>query len=351
MVAATEAKPITLFKPGQTSAKDAYGREMTYLRISLTDRCNFRCLYCMPAVGMKFQPRDEMLSDEELIDCIGAFSEIGFTKFRLTGGEPTIRPHLVEIVRAIKQFPNVEEITMTTNALLLGRMAEDLAAAGMNRINVSLDTLNPERFKIMTRGGRFDMVWDGIQAAERAGMTPIKINTVVIRGQNEHDVVDLAKMTLDRPWQMRFLEIMPMEGVGPVYDESLVTSEETQLRLEHTFGPLEHIAVTTRRSGAGLEDSWLSGNDRVHLADIGAVLQHLQPGPPECRRQTAALSASVRRGRSAGHRPERWESRRTDQPDPGRDLAQAMGSRHSRGRLQHRSGHVANRRMIEGVVS
>ncbi len=242
MVAATETKPITLFKPGQTSAKDAYGREMTYLRISLTDRCNFRCLYCMPAVGMKFQPRDEMLTDEELIDCIGAFSEIGFTKFRLTGGEPTIRPHLVEIVRAIKQFPNVEEITMTTNALLLGRMAEDLAAAGMNRINVSLDTLNPERFKIMTRGGRFDMVWDGIQAAERAGMTPIKINTVVIRGQNEHDVVDLAKMTLDRPWQMRFLEIMPMEGVGPVYDESLVTSEETQLRLEHTFGPLEHIA-------------------------------------------------------------------------------------------------------------
>lgn len=238
----SSVQPITLFKPGQGSARDSYGREMTYLRISLTDRCNFRCLYCMPAMGMKFQPREEMLTDEELIHVIGAFSEIGFTKFRLTGGEPTIRPHLVDIVREIKKFPNVDEITMTTNALLLGRMAEDLAAAGMNRINVSLDTLNPERFKTMTRGGRFDMVWDGILAAERAGMTPIKINSVVIRGQNEFDVNDLARLTLEKPWQMRFLEIMPMEGVGPVYDESLVTSEETQRQLESEFGPLEHVA-------------------------------------------------------------------------------------------------------------
>src|SRR3954452_1489187 len=235
------ASPIRLFRPGERSAVDAYGREMTYLRISLTDRCNFRCVYCMPAIGMKFQPRDEMLSDDELIEVIGAFAEIGFTKFRLTGGEPTVRPHLVDIVRAIKRFPNVEEVTMTTNALLLGRMAQDLASAGMDRINVSLDTLDPDRFKAITRGGRFDMVWDGILAAERAGMTPIKINTVVVRGQNEQDVAELARLTLDKPWQMRFLEIMPMEGVGMVYDEGLVTSEETQARLEHTFGPLEHV--------------------------------------------------------------------------------------------------------------
>ena len=242
MVALAETKPITLFAPSQGNARDAYGRAMTYLRISLTDRCNFRCLYCMPATGMKFQPRDEMLTDEELITVVGACAEIGFSKFRLTGGEPTIRPHLVEIVRAIKRFPGVEEVTMTTNALLLGRMADDLAVAGLDRINVSLDTLNPERFKAMTRGGRFDMVWDGILAAERAGITPIKINTVVVRGQNEHEVGELARLTIDRPWQMRFLEIMPMEGVGMVYDEGLVTSEETQARLEHEFGPLEHVA-------------------------------------------------------------------------------------------------------------
>jgi cyclic pyranopterin phosphate synthase len=242
MVATAETKPITLFAPGKGVAKDAYGRTMSYLRISLTDRCNFRCVYCMPEMGMKFQPRDEILTDDELIRVVGAFAELGFTKFRLTGGEPTIRPHLVDIVRAIKSFTGVEEVTMTTNALLLGRMAEGLAEAGLDRINVSLDTLNPERFKAMTRGGRFDMVWDGVIAAERAGITPIKINTVVVRGQNEHEVAELARLTIDRPWQMRFLEIMPMEGVGLVYDEGLVTSEETQARLEYEFGPLEHIA-------------------------------------------------------------------------------------------------------------
>ena len=239
----SEPKPLQLFPRanGQT-AVDAYGRTMSYLRISLTDRCNFRCLYCMPAIGMKFQPRAELLNDDELLRAVGAFAELGFTKFRLTGGEPTIRPHLVEIVRRIKQFPGVDEVTMTTNALLLGRMADDLAEAGMDRINVSLDTLDPDRFKSMTRGGRFDLVWQGILAAERAGMTPIKINSVVLRGQNEHDVVDLARVTLEKPWQMRFLEIMPMEGVGVVYDEGLVTSEETQALLESHFGPLEHVA-------------------------------------------------------------------------------------------------------------
>jgi cyclic pyranopterin phosphate synthase len=239
----TEPKPIQLFpRSGGQSAVDAYGRTMSYLRISLTDRCNFRCLYCMPAIGMKFQPRDELLTDDELIRAVGAFAGLGFTKFRLTGGEPTIRPHLVDIVRRIKAFPGVEELTMTTNALLLGRMADDLAAAGLDRINVSLDTLDPDRFKAMTRGGRFDLVWQGILAAEQAGMTPIKVNSVVVRGQNEHEVVDLARLTFEKPWQMRFLEIMPMEGVGVVYDEGLVTSEETQARLEHYYGPLEHVA-------------------------------------------------------------------------------------------------------------
>ena len=154
MVVTAETKPIRLYTPAKGIAKDAYGRTMSYLRISLTDRCNFRCVYCMPEMGMKFQPRDEILTDEELIRVVGAFAGLGFTKFRLTGGEPTIRPHLVDIVGAIKSFPGVEEVTMTTNALLLGRMADGLADAGLDRINVSLDTLNPERFKAMTRGGR-----------------------------------------------------------------------------------------------------------------------------------------------------------------------------------------------------
>lgn len=222
-------------------ALDAYGRRMSYLRISLTDRCNFRCVYCMPATGMIFQPREELLTDEELLRAVGLAAKIGFTKLRLTGGEPTIRPHLTELIREMKRFPGIQEISMTTNALLLSRKAAEYKAAGLDRINVSLDTLDPVKFKLMTRGGRLDLVWAGLEAADEVGLTPIKINAVVIKDQNEHEVADLARLTLDRDWQVRFLEMMPMEGVGAVYDESLVTSQQTQDRLESVFGPLEPI--------------------------------------------------------------------------------------------------------------
>lgn len=235
------ASPLNLFSNGRAGAFDAFGRQMTYLRISLTDRCNFRCVYCMPAVGMKFQPRDELLTDDELLRAVRLCANIGFTKLRLTGGEPTIRPHLVDLVREMKSVPGIEEISMTTNALLLSRIAVDLKEAGLDRINVSFDTLDPQRFKLMTRGGRLDLVWEGLEAAERAGLTPIKINSVVVRGHNDHEVADLAALTLDREWQMRFLEIMPMEGVGTVYDAGLVTSAETQARIEERFGLLEPV--------------------------------------------------------------------------------------------------------------
>jgi cyclic pyranopterin phosphate synthase len=240
----TVISPVRLYPLGQVTAPthgtaiDAFGRAMTYLRISLTDRCNFRCLYCMPAVGMKFQPKDEHLTDDELLRLIRLFARTGVTKVRLTGGEPTIRPRLVDLVRGIKSFPGITEVSMTTNALLLGRLAQDLAAAGLDRVNVSIDTLDPDRFKAMTRGGRLDLVWKGIEAADAVGMRPIKLNTVVVKGQNDEEVVDLAALTLDRDWQVRFLEIMPLEGVGEVHDEGLVTSEETQARLERRFGPL-----------------------------------------------------------------------------------------------------------------
>ncbi|HET8521604.1 MAG TPA: GTP 3',8-cyclase MoaA [Thermomicrobiales bacterium] len=243
VTAPTATAPLSLPRtPAQgAGAFDAYGRQMTYLRISLTDRCNFRCVYCMPAIGMKFQPRDELLTDEELLRVVGLCAKAGFTKLRLTGGEPTVRPHLVDLVREMKSFPGIEDLSMTTNALLLSRMAGDLKAAGLDRVNVSLDTLDPVKFKLMTRGGRLDLVWAGLEAAQEVGLTPIKINAVVVRGQNEHEVGELAALTLERPWQMRFLEIMPMEGVGTVHDQNLVTSEETQRELEQRFGPLEPI--------------------------------------------------------------------------------------------------------------
>jgi cyclic pyranopterin phosphate synthase len=195
----------------------------------------------MPAMGMKFQPKDEHLTDDELLRLIGLFAKTGVSKIRLTGGEPTIRPHLVDLVRGIKSFPGIKELSMTTNALLLGRLAEGLAEAGLDRVNVSIDTLDPDRFKAITRGGRLDLVWQGIEAADAAGLRPIKLNTVVVKEQNDFEVGDMAALTLDRPWQVRFLEIMPLEGVGQVYDESLVTSEETQARLEARYGPLEPV--------------------------------------------------------------------------------------------------------------
>jgi GTP 3',8-cyclase len=236
-------QPLT-FHPNPAAIsgpQDQYGRSMNYLRISLTDRCNFRCLYCMPATGMEFQPRDEMLSDDELIRLVGIFAHEGVTKLRLTGGEPTIRPHLTELIRAFKSFPGINEIAMTTNALLLSRKAEEYKEAGLDRINVSIDTLDPARFRFMTRGGRLDMVWDGIETADRVGLGPIKLNSVVVRNHNQTDVIEMAKLTLDRPWQVRFLEIMPMEGVGMVYEEGLVSSAETRAELEKYFGPMEQL--------------------------------------------------------------------------------------------------------------
>lgn len=235
--------PLTLHPdPSAISGpKDQFGRSMNYLRISLTDRCNFRCLYCMPPTGMEFQPKDEMLSDDELIRLVGIFAKEGVTKLRLTGGEPTIRPHLTDLIREFKSFPGISEIAMTTNALLMSRKAQEYKDAGLDRINVSIDTLDPGRFRFMTRGGRLDMVWDGIETADRVGLGPIKLNSVVVKGQNESDVIEMAKLTLERNWQVRFLEIMPMEGVGMVYEEGLVTSAETRARLEDYFGPMEQL--------------------------------------------------------------------------------------------------------------
>lgn len=224
-----------------TGPKDQFGRTMNYLRISLTDRCNFRCLYCMPASGMEFQPKDEMLTDEELIRLVGIFAKEGVTKLRLTGGEPTIRPHLTDLIREFKAFPGINEIAMTTNALLMSRKAQEYKDAGLDRINVSIDTLDPTRFRFMTRGGRLDMVWEGIETADRVGLGPIKLNSVVLKGQNDSDVIEMAKLTIERDWQVRFLEIMPMEGVGLVYDEGLVTSAETRAKLEEYFGPMDQL--------------------------------------------------------------------------------------------------------------
>ena len=222
-------------------AHDSFGRRINYLRISLTDRCNFRCVYCMPEHGAHFAPREELLRDDELLRVVGAAAAVGFEKIRLTGGEPTIRRNLVELVAGIAATPGIREISMTTNGLKLGQQAEALRAAGLKRVNISIDSLNADKFRSMTRGGDLGRVWAGIEAAERAGFTPLKLNAVIVRGLNDDEICDLARLTVDRPWQFRFIEMMPLAGVGDLADASVVATTEIIERLEAEFGPLEFV--------------------------------------------------------------------------------------------------------------
>src|SRR5512137_1292596 len=174
-------------------AFDRFGRRIHYLRISLTDNCNLRCVYCMPE-EMSFQPTREMMQDDEILVLARLFASLGFDKIRLTGGEPTVRKDVVEIVRSLAALDGIRHITMTTNGLLLPRLAAPLANAGLKRVNISLDTLNPSRFNRLTRRGDLEDVWEGILAAESAGLTPVKLNAVIVRGYNEDDIADLARL-------------------------------------------------------------------------------------------------------------------------------------------------------------
>jgi cyclic pyranopterin phosphate synthase len=219
-------------------AIDRFGRRIHYLRISLTDHCNLRCIYCMPE-GMTFGPNADMMQDDEILTLVRLFAGLGFDKFRLTGGEPTMRAQVVDLVRGIASTPGVRNLSMTTNGVLLPRLARPLAEAGLQRVNFSLDTLDPGKFKHLTRLGEIDAVWAGIAAAEEAGLNPIKINAVVVRGYNEMDVTSLARLTLDHPWQVRFIEMMPFAGVTSLQASQFVTAAEVRSRLEQTLGPLE----------------------------------------------------------------------------------------------------------------
>ena len=219
---------------------DRFGRDIHYLRISLTDRCNLRCVYCMPE-DMTFRPSPDLMQDDEILALLPVFVGLGFDKFRLTGGEPTVRAGIVELVWAIAHTPGVRQVTMTTNGVLLERLAKPLAEAGLERCNISVDTLDPERYRAITRYGRLEQVLAGVRAAEAAGLLPIKINTVVARGFNEEDVVELARQTLEHDWQVRYIEMMPFGAVADFARSQIVTEGEIMGRIEAALGPLEPV--------------------------------------------------------------------------------------------------------------
>jgi len=223
--------------------RDRFGREINYLRISVIDHCNLRCVYCMPMRGLSFVPSPELLTAEEIETVAQAAVQVGFHKFRLTGGEPTLRPDIVEIVRRIAATPGVEDVAMTTNAVLLPRLAAPLAEAGLRRLNIHVDTFHPERLKKIMRFGSIDEIEAGIAAAEAAGLRPIKINCVVTRDYNDQDVTDLALRARDRNWHVRFIELMPLGGgeTAHVALAQFVPTRETKQRIEEALGRLVSV--------------------------------------------------------------------------------------------------------------
>lgn len=194
---------------------DPFGRTVTYLRISVTDRCNLRCVYCMPPEGVAWQPHENILRYEEIMEVVRTAASLGVREFRLTGGEPLVRKNLAALVGMMAETPGVEDISLTTNGLLLENQIEDLAAAGLKRINVSLDTLDAEKFARITRGGSLEKVLRGLEKAEQAGIQPIKLNVVMMRGVNDDELVEMARLSFKKPWHIRFIEMMPVNNQQP----------------------------------------------------------------------------------------------------------------------------------------
>ncbi len=223
--------------------RDGFGREIDYLRLSLTDHCNLRCVYCMPVTGLTYAPPADVLTAAEIERVVRAAVSVGFRKFRLTGGEPTLRADVVEIVERVASVPGVQDVAMTTNGVLLPRLAGPLAAAGLRRVNIHLDSLDPDRLARVMRWGTLAEIWAGIEAAEAAGLRPLKLNTVVVRGFNEDDVVPLAALTRARPWYVRFIETMPLGAGEPgmLARRSVVPSRESRAAIERALGPLEPL--------------------------------------------------------------------------------------------------------------
>jgi GTP 3',8-cyclase len=227
---------------GRRSLWDSYGRVADDLRISITDRCNFRCIYCMPAEGLKWLAREDVLRFEEITRLARLFVErYGVRTIRLTGGEPLVRVKVEELVGMINDIDPTLDITMTTNGVLLREKAKHLKDAGLKRINISLDTLHMDRFHEIARSDAFKRTMDGIEASKEAGLWPIKLNMVVLKGKNDDEVVDFARLARDKGYEVRFIEFMPLDGDGIWRKDLVVPSRRIQEQIEDLF-PLVPVA-------------------------------------------------------------------------------------------------------------
>jgi cyclic pyranopterin phosphate synthase len=248
---------------------DSYGRTATDLRVSLTDRCNLRCSYCMPAEGLEWLPKPELLTDDELVRLVGlAVTRLGITEVRFTGGEPLLRRGLAGIVERVASLRPRPEISLTTNGIGLDRLAAALQTAGLDRINVSLDTLSADNFMKLSRRDRLADVLAGLAAAATAGLAPVKVNTVLMRGVNDHEAPALLRFCLDRGYQLRFIEQMPLDAQHGWRRDEMVTADEILAMLRGEFGLVP--ADAELRGSAPAETFLVDGGPQT-VGIIGSV--------------------------------------------------------------------------------
>ncbi|MEW5746242.1 MAG: GTP 3',8-cyclase MoaA [Nitrospirota bacterium] len=226
--------------------QDKFERVIDYMRISIIDRCNLRCVYCMPSEGVKPVQHKSILSYEEILRVVRIAARLGVRKIRITGGEPLVRKNLVYLIASLSSINGIEDISLTTNGLLLKKLARPLAEAGLKRVNISLDSLDSERYKEITRGGSITNVLEGIQEAEHAGLLPIKINMVPLRGLNDDEIEEFARLTMRTPYHVRFIEFMPIGARDLWSKEKYISTDEIKQRVE-TIAPL--APVRARKAG------------------------------------------------------------------------------------------------------
>ncbi len=266
---------------------DSFGRTINNLRVSVTDQCNFRCIYCMPEEGMIFQPRDEILTFEEITRFVGIAADLGISKLRLTGGEPTVRKDLPVLVRMLSEIPGVRDMAMTTNGFLLRKMSRDLHEAGLPRINVSLDTLDQEKFKEMTRRDVLHKVLDGLEEATGYFQLPIKINVVAMKGYTEDELLDFAKLARTGPYQVRFIEFMPLDADRSWTRDQVLDGAEIIERISAQW-PLDAVKRPDQREPADLF------RFRDGKGEIGLIASVSEPFCGSCNRIRITADGKLR---------------------------------------------------------
>lgn len=249
---------------------DNYARRINYLRISITDRCNLRCRYCMPDEGIPLISHQEVLRYEEILRVARFFGHLGIDKIRLTGGEPLVRKGILDLIHGISQIPEIGDLSLTTNGVLLGEFAADMARAGIKRINVSLDTLNREKFAYITRRDRFLEVRAGIERALDVGLSPVKLNVVAIKGFNDDEILDFAKLTLEKPLTVRFIEFMPAAGVDFWNRDHLLTVD----MIQREIAQLGSLIPVSGNEGDGPAARFRLDGARGELGFISPISSH-----------------------------------------------------------------------------